>query len=146
MTRINQLAEIVAGRVVGDGTTVIERLADLEHAGESEIAYVENESFLAAASESKAACLIVSEPFVEKLADRTLIEVRNPKLAFALIGAALHPPIRREPSIHATAVVAESAEIALTAYVGPNVSIGEYAHVGAYTRLEAGVVLGDRVT
>ena len=146
MTQINQLAEIVAGRVVGDGSTVIERIADLEHAGESEIAYVENESFLAAAVESKAACLIVSEPFVEKLPDRTLIEVRNPKLAFALIGAALNPPIRREPSIHVTAVVADSADIALTAYVGPNVSVGEYAHVGAYTRLEAGVVLGDSVT
>jgi UDP-3-O-[3-hydroxymyristoyl] glucosamine N-acyltransferase len=146
MIRINQLAEIVAGKVVGDGSTVIERIADLEHAGESEIAYVENENFLAAAGESKAGCLIVSERIGEKLADRTRIEVGNPKLAFALIGAALHPAIRREPSIHATAVLAESADIALTAYVGPNVSVGEYAHVGAYTRLEAGVVLGDGVT
>ena len=82
----------------------------------------------------------------EKLPDRTLIEVANPKLAFALIGAALHPPVRREPSIHPTAVVAETADIALTAYVGPHVCVGEYARVGAYTRLEAGVVLGANVT
>ena len=143
---VGELAELVNGRVAGDGTTVIERIADLEHAGESEIAYVENESFLAAARESKAACLIVNEHLSEKLPDRTLIEVVNPKLAFSIIGAALHPPVRREPSIHATAVVAETADIALTAYVGPNVCIGEYTHVGAYTRLEAGVVLGANVT
>jgi UDP-3-O-[3-hydroxymyristoyl] glucosamine N-acyltransferase len=81
-----------------------------------------------------------------KFSGRTLIEVANPKLAFALIGAALHPPLHREPEIHATAVVAETADVALTAYVGPNVCVGEYAHVGAYTRLEAGVVLGANVT
>ncbi len=144
--RVDELAELVKGRMIGDGATVIERIADLEHAGQFEIAYVENESFLANAAESKAACLIVSERLSEKLPDRTLIEVVNPKLAFSLIGAALHPPIRREPSIHPTAVVAETADIALTAYIGPNVCIGEYTHVGAYTRLEAGVVLGENVT
>jgi UDP-3-O-[3-hydroxymyristoyl] glucosamine N-acyltransferase len=67
-------------------------------------------------------------------------------MAFALIGAALHPARRREPAIHETAVVAETADIALTAYIGANVCVGEYARVGAYTRLEAGVVLGDSVS
>ena len=143
---VDQLAGRVNGRVVGDGGTVIERIADLECAGESEIAYVENEKFFTAATESKAACLIVTDRLSEKFPNRTLIEVLNPKLAFSLIGAALHPPLRREPSIHPTAVVAETADIALTAFVGPHVCIGEYARVGAYTRLEAGVVLGSSVT
>jgi UDP-3-O-[3-hydroxymyristoyl] glucosamine N-acyltransferase len=90
--------------------------------------------------------LIVKEGLSEKFPARTLIEVRNPKLAFSLIGAALHPPVRREPSIHPTAVIAETADIALTAYVGPHVCVGEYVSVGAYTRLEAGVVVGASVT
>ena len=143
---VDELAERVQGRVVGDGATVIERIANLEQAGDGEIAYVDNESFLAAAAESKAACLIVTERLSEKLTDRTLIEVANPKLAFSIIGAVLHPPVTRDPSIHSTAVVAETADIALTAYVGPNVCVGDYARVGAYTRLEAGVVLGANVT
>ena len=143
---VDQLAERVQGRVVGDGATVIQRIADLEQAGDADIAYVDNENFLATAAESKAACLIVTERFTEKLPGRTLIEVANPKLAFALIGAALHPAVSREPSIHPTAVVPETADIALTAYVGPNVCVGDYARVGAYTRLEAGVVLGANVT
>jgi UDP-3-O-[3-hydroxymyristoyl] glucosamine N-acyltransferase len=143
---VDQLAELVEGRVIGDGATLIERIANLENAGSSEIAYVENENFLAAATESKAGCLIVSEQLSDKIPGRTLIEVRNAKLAFAIIGAALHPPVRREPAIHPGAVVAKTADVALTAYVGPNVCIGEYTHVGAYTRLEAGVVLGSNVT
>ena len=142
--RVQELAEIVSGRVVGDGGTRIERIADLDHAREGEIAYVDNEKVFAAAAASNASCLIVRDGV--EFSDRTLIVVSNPKLAFALVGAALHPPVRREPTIHPTAVVAETADIALTAYVGPNVSIGEHTHVGAYTRLEAGVVLGSNVT
>jgi UDP-3-O-[3-hydroxymyristoyl] glucosamine N-acyltransferase len=142
----DELAEIVNGRVIGDGETQVERIADLEHAREGEIAYVENEKLFAAAAESQASCLIVRNGLKDQLPNRTLIEVANAKLAFSIIGATLHAPVRREPAIHATAVVAETADIALTAYVGPNVSIGERTHVGAYTRLEAGVVLGDGVT
>lgn len=143
---VDQLAERVGGRVVGDGTVVIQRIAALEYADDAEIAYVENERFLATAIESKAACLIVTARLTEKLGKRTLIEVVNPKLAFSLIGATLHPPRRREPEIHSTAVVADTADIALSAYVGPHVSIGDHTHVGAFTRLESGVVLGANVT
>jgi len=143
---VQELAEIVRGRVVGDTGTQIERIADLDNADQNEIAYVENEKLFAAAAESKASCLIVMDGLALKFPGRTLIEVSNPKLAFSLIGAALHPPVRREPTIHPTAVIAENADIALTAYVGPNVCVGEYAHVGAYTRLEAGVVLGANVS
>ena len=142
--RVQELAEIVNGRVVGDGGTRIERIADLDCAREGEIAYIDNEKMFAAAVESKASCLIVRDGV--EFPDRTLIVVANPKLAFALAGAALHPAVRREPTIHPTAVVAETADIALTAYVGPNVCVGEHTHVGAYTRLEAGVVLGANVT
>ena len=141
--RVQELAEIVSGRVVGDSETQIERIADLDHAREGEIAYIDNEKMFAAAAASKASCLIVRDGI--EFPERTLIVVLNPKLAFALAGAALHPPVRREPGIHPSAVVAETADIALTAYVGPNVCIGEYTHVGAYTRLEAGVVLGSHV-
>ncbi len=144
--KVQELAEIVSGRVVGDGATQIKGIADLECAREGEIAYVDNDKLFAAAAESKASCLIVREGTDDKFSVRTLIAVANPKLAFALIGAVLHPAIRREPTIHPTAVVAETADIALTAYVGPNVCVGDYTHVGAYTRLEAGVVLGANVT
>lgn len=141
-----ELAELVGGRLVGDKETRIERIAELDRASTGEIAYVENEKFLSVAGESKAGCLIVPLGDGGKFPERTLIEVTNPKLAFALIGAALNPAVRRDPEIHSTAVVAESADVALTAYIGPHVQIGENAHVGAYTRIEAGVVVGANVS
>src|SRR5882724_8188897 len=145
---VHDLAAKVSGRVVGDGAILIESIADLENAGEGDIAYVEDAKFFAAAAASSASCLIIPEN-AESRADFkkvALIAVPNPKLAFALIGAVLHPPLAREPSIHPTAVVSETADIALTAFVGPHVCVGEYARVGAYTRIEAGVVIGANVT
>jgi UDP-3-O-[3-hydroxymyristoyl] glucosamine N-acyltransferase len=84
-------------------------------------------------------------PKSEQFQNRTLIEVKNPKLAFAQIGAVLHPT-DRQPSIHPTAVVAETADVAPTAYIGPNVCIGEYVTVGEDCVLHPNVVLYDDVT
>ncbi len=140
--KIQELAEAVLGRVVGDGETQIERIADLNHAGEGEIAYVDNEKFFDAAFASKASCLIVSSS--ERFPGRTVIEVSNPKLAFSLIGALLHTT-PRVPSIHPTAVIAETANVAKTAYIGPHVTIGEHVTVGEECILHPNVVLYDDV-
>jgi UDP-3-O-[3-hydroxymyristoyl] glucosamine N-acyltransferase len=143
--KVQQLAEVVRGRFVGDGETEILRIADLEQARKGEIAYVDNEKFMPAALESRASCLIVPKGAVEKFSNRTLIEVSNPKLAFAQIGAVLYPT-DREPSIHPTAVVAETADVAPTAYIGPHVTVGEYVTVGDNCVLHPNVVLYDGVT
>jgi len=141
---INFLAELVGGKVIGNGDTVIQRIANLDSAGENEIAYVDGEKFFEAAQASKAPCLIVPREHPD-FPGHTLLEVENPKLAFSLIAATLHPAKRREPSIHSTASVADTADVALTAYLGPGVCIGNYSRVGASTRIEAGVVIGDNV-
>lgn len=143
-----ELAQHVGSRVIGEGSTPIERVSELENAVEGEIAYVEGEKHFAIAEKSKASCLLVS---TGKGSGATwqapaIIEVSNPKLAFSLIAQILHPPVRRAPAVHASAVVAESARISATAFVGPNVCIGEYVSVGDNTRIEAGAVLGANVT
>lgn len=143
-TPVSELAAHVGGRLIGDGSVSIRSVASLEAAGEGDIAYVEDEKFFDAANASKASCVIVSEGADVKALCR--IEVKTPKLAFALIAALLHPPKKRAPSIHPTAVIGDSAEVDESVYVGPHVVIGEYARVGANTRIEAGVVVGLNVT
>lgn len=150
--RVAELAEHVGGRVVGDGTPLISRIASLEAAGEGEISYVEDEKLFATAKASSASCLLVPESFLSHTAQNreqpagVLIQVARPKLAFALIAKLLHPAKQLEPGIHATAVISATADIALTAFVGPHASIGDYSRVGVNTRIEAGVVIGGNVT
>ena len=145
-TSVARLAELVGGAVRGEGEMLIARIADLESAQEEEIAYVDSDKFFEAAKQSNASCLIVPQNFDGEFTDSAIIEVANPKLAFSIIGAALHPAKRREPAIHPSASIAETADVALTAYIGPNVCIGDYSHVGPSTRIEAGAVVGDNVT
>ena len=141
---VSELAKHVSGRVRGDGTVAIQSVASLESADKNEIAYVEDEKLFPSAGTSKASCLIIPEGADVKT--DCAIEVKRPKLAFALAAELLHPPLRRPPSIHPTAVIAETANIALTVYVGPHVSIGEGASIGAGTRVEAAAIVGDNVT
>jgi UDP-3-O-[3-hydroxymyristoyl] glucosamine N-acyltransferase len=150
---ISELAAHVDGQLIGDGSIHIERVADISAAGAGEIAYVEDEKFFEAGRSSQASCLIVPEEFVASLKDLivehklrpALIEVAKPKLAFALIAGLLHPQKRSEPFVHQSAVIAESADIDLTVFIGPHVAIGEGTRIGAGTRIEAGVVIGDHV-
>src|SRR5882724_1181712 len=145
---VHDLAAKVSGRVVGNGAILIESIADLENAGEGDIAYVDNEKFFAATGSCNASCLIIPEEAEAPAGFKhtAFITVQNPKLAFALIAEALHPPLGREPSIHPTAVVSETADIALTAFVGPHACVGEHARIGAFTRIEAGVAVGANVS
>ena len=139
----SELAARVGGRVIGDGNVAIQSVAALETANEGEIAYVEDEKFFDAASKSRASCLIV--PLGAAIDSPCRIGVTQPKLAFALIAEVLHPPNRLEPSIHQTAVIAEGADVALTAFIGPHVCIGEHSRVGVGAQIHAGVSIGDHV-
>jgi UDP-3-O-[3-hydroxymyristoyl] glucosamine N-acyltransferase len=141
---VAELAEHVGGRLVGDAAIVINRVASLEAAGDGEISYVEDEKFFPAANSSAASCVIVPENAAVSTSCR--IEVKRPKLAFALIAELLHPPKQREPLNHPTAVVADNVIIDDGVYVGPHVVIEAGARVGHGTRLEAGAIVGANVT
>jgi len=145
-----ELAEHVGGKLIGENAVVINGLSDLQTAIEGEVTYVEEEKFFETALTSLASCLLVPEGFVAnglpKKVHKVFIEVARPKLAFARAAGLFYPPKKREPGIHPTAVVANSADIALTAFVGPHVVVGEYSSVGAGSRLEAGVIVGASVT
>ena len=141
---VKTLSELVHGIVRGDNSLLIRGVAALESAANGDIAYVEDEKFFEAARHSKASCLIVPEDAPIEFSSR--IEVENPKLAFALIAEILHPPKQRDPEIHQSAVIAESAEIALHVFIGAFVCIGENSTVGSGTQIRAGAKIGDNVT
>jgi UDP-3-O-[3-hydroxymyristoyl] glucosamine N-acyltransferase len=140
---VTGLAALVAGRVAGDGSIPILRVAGLETAGEGDIAYVEDEKFFAAASASKASCVIAPEG--ADVRARCRIEVKKPKLAFALIAEILHPPKQRAPEIHPSSVIAPSAKVGDRVFIGAFVCIGENSSVGDGTQIRAGAKIGDSV-
>ena len=137
------MAAHVGGRVIGDDNPLIRRVASLESAGEGEIAYVEDEKFFAAADKTSASCVITPENAQINAPCR--IEVKQPKLAFALIAEQLHPPKKQDPEIHSTAIIASSADIALEVFIGAFVCVGENSSIGSGTQIRAGAKIGDQV-
>lgn len=142
---VAELAALVSGRVVGDGEAVVTRVSSTEGAGAGDIAFVEEEKFVERARECRASCVIMPEGTRLEGA-RSVIEVKRPKLAFALIAEVLHAPRRREASVHPTASVASSAKLGEGVYVGAGVVVGEETTVGAGTQILPGAVIGERVT
>jgi UDP-3-O-[3-hydroxymyristoyl] glucosamine N-acyltransferase len=128
---VKELAAHVGGRVRGDGESLISGVASLEKAAAGEISFIEDRKLLEGARGSLASCLI---------------EVKRPKLAFALIARLLHPPKRLAPQIHPTAIVAQSASVQRSASVGAWVEIGERTLIGKGTQVHAGAVIGADVS
>ena len=140
---VSELAAHVGGRVLGDGSILIQGVASLDSGGEGDIAYVEDEKLFETANRSKAVCLITRSGAEIDVPCR--IEVKNPKLAFALIAEVLHPPKLRGPEVHSTAVIASDAKIGKDVFIGAFVCIGENSAVGDRTQIRAGAKIGDNV-
>ncbi|HEV3468641.1 MAG TPA: UDP-3-O-(3-hydroxymyristoyl)glucosamine N-acyltransferase [Pyrinomonadaceae bacterium] len=138
---VAELAALVGGRAVGDGGVAVERVAAIAGAGAGDVVFAEDEKLLAEALAGGASCVVV--PAGAEVGGRPAIEAARPKLAFALIAEALHPPARREAGVHPTAVVAPDARLGEGVHVGPRAVVGPGAQLGAGTQVLAGAVVGQ---
>jgi UDP-3-O-[3-hydroxymyristoyl] glucosamine N-acyltransferase len=141
--RASEIAELLKGKLEGDGSREIRGVAGLETAALDELAYAEGARALETAASSRAGCILVAEG--NSVAGQTTIAVPRPKVAFIRAAQALCPTPPAVPGIHPTAVIAADARLAAEVSVGPHVVIGSGVVVGAGTRLGAGVFLGDGV-
>ena len=126
MKTVQQIADLVGGRVHGDGALEIRTVGSLERAARGALAYAEGKH-LAMLAETGATCVLI--PDIDP-PDRTVIVVAKPRIAFARAARWLVPPRLPAPGVHETALVAPDATL------GPDVSIG------AWTIVEAGVTIG----
>jgi UDP-3-O-[3-hydroxymyristoyl] glucosamine N-acyltransferase len=142
MTRTaGELAKYLNGDIQGDAGVRIEGLASPERARPEHLIYVDSPRHIHRAQES-AARTVLANPG-NPLTGKTIIEVPDPKFAFAKAAAWLLPRQAPLAVTHATAIVPPSARI------GPNVSIGAYVvieddvEIGSSTVIEPFCFLGS---
>ena len=147
--KISAIAERVGGRVVGNGEAEVTRVASLGASSASDLTFVEDLKFVGAAATSSAGGLIVAETMENELAGKTLIVVKNPRLAFAKAGAELLRTQQQTGMIDASAVVDERAEIGegvdigALAFIGPRVRIGRRSVIGPGCMLLGETEIGE---
>lgn len=138
---VAELAAHVKGQVHGDPDTVIHGIASIEDARLGDITFAESLRFLENARQSSATAIIApkletsvaASPDVG-IGNKVLIEVDNPRLAFAQLLGLFAPDRFCKRGIHPTAVVGNDPRF------GKNISVGAHAVLGENVRL------GDNVT
>lgn len=127
---LNELATLVQGKVVGEGTTLIHGLATLEKAKPGELTFVANRKYAALLGPSKASAVLVD---LQQPVDRSAIRVLNPYVAFCALLEHFFPLQHPMWDIDDRAVLA------------PDVMVGEDVNIGPYAVIGRGARLGHRV-
>lgn len=166
-----ELAALVDGKVIGDGSVRVHKVAALDQAGPGEISFLANPRYQKHLSQCRASAVIVGLGVASAGGQgaNNFIECRDPYVGFAKILQLLSPApqftaeISKQAAIDPAALVASSATIFAFAFVGakarigarsvlmPGVFVGAEAQIGADCVLHPNVVvreqcrLGDRV-
>ncbi len=143
---LQQIAEAVGARLLGDGSVEVESVASIGSASRHDLVFVEDEKYLLRALRSGAGAVIAGE-FAAGASGKPVLISGHPKLTFARAATFLLDKNRggRTAGIHATAVVHTSSRLASGAAVEEHAVIAEDAEIGEGSRIGAGCVVGRGV-
>ncbi len=135
-----QIAEQLKGEVIGDGSIQLTGFAPADCARAGDLTFAEKENHFAAAEQSQAAAILVSQTFAPS--KKVLIRVRDARVAMARVLPVFFPPDQPPSGIHPSATIDASAHIDPTAHVGPNCVVGPRVRLGARAVLMGGNHIG----
>ena len=138
---VADIAKHVRGEIHGDSTAPISGFAPAESAKRGDLTFAETDAYFAAAEASAASAIIVAGDRTS--ATKTLIRVKNARVAFAKVLPLFFAEPVLEGQRHPTAVIPNSASVDETAYIGPHCVIGEHCTIGARAVLLGGNHLGE---
>lgn len=125
----------------------IDNLADVERVNETTLDWINptKQNKQEIAEKSKARVLLVDES-ITPIAGKTLIRVKDPKLALAQIGNHFFVEPWK-PGIHHTAIIHPEALIGADCYIGPyavigKAVIGDKTYIDSHVRIYDGVKIG----
>jgi UDP-3-O-[3-hydroxymyristoyl] glucosamine N-acyltransferase len=140
---VQQVAEFVQARLLGDGSINLTGIASVSGATSGDLVFVEAPKHLSAALDSKASAIVAAEFAADVSTAKPLVISSHPRLAFARAAGLLCPKPDRSPGVHPSAVVHPSASLAAGVTVDARVVIEAAVTVGTGTWIGAGTVLAS---
>ena len=141
---LREIQSRVGGTISGDAEAVIVGVNALEIARSGELTFAESDKYAPQVRQGRASAAIVSPTFPE-VADRTLLRVANPRLAFIKVMYLFAPNTTGSTGIHRDAVVAPDAELGEGVTIRECAVIHSRAQIGRGTVIESGAHIGERV-
>ena len=144
---LGHILDALGGELVGgDREMTISRIAPLDSADHGDLSFLSNPRYRQQLAASQAACVIVAPPLRDEAAQRgACIVTADPYAYFARATQwwKAHQQGGKLQGIHPTAVVEASAQVHVTAYVGPLCVVEAGAVIGADTVLKSRVTISS---
>jgi len=138
---LKEIARLIEGEVVGDGSIVITGVAGIKEARDGDITFLANPKYLPLLDKTGASAVITSRE-VEKTI-KPIIRTENPSLAFAKMIASFTPNEATHPKgIHNTAILGKNAVFGKDVAVGPYTVIDDNVSIGDNTVIYSGCFIG----
>ncbi len=143
---LSELSHLVGGRVVGNESVEIGRVASIEEAGPGDLTFLAHSRYRLYLASCKASAIIVgSNVAVSSYLDKNFLQVDQPYLAFAKILRVYTRPQDYDGQVSPRASVDSTVILGERVTVFPHVYVGRGVRVGQRTVLFPGVFLGDGV-
>jgi UDP-3-O-[3-hydroxymyristoyl] glucosamine N-acyltransferase len=141
------VADLVGGRLLGDGTVVVRAVRALASAGPEAVSLAVSPRYADELRASRAGLVLVPEALAEPPEGaRARVVVRDPYAALVQVIGELFPPDIPPPGVDPTARLGPGCVLGQDVSVGPFVVLGRGVHLGDRCRLAEGVSLGAGVT
>jgi UDP-3-O-[3-hydroxymyristoyl] glucosamine N-acyltransferase len=146
---VREIASLLDGDVVGNGSLEIVGIAKIEEAKAGELTFLANPKYEKFLESTAASAVIVSRSLniakYQKLPP-SVIQVEDAYTSFVIAIQHFSPrPALIPPGIHPTAVVDPSAKIGQNCAIGAYVVIGRGCEIGDDTTIHPGAVIGEGV-
>jgi UDP-3-O-[3-hydroxymyristoyl] glucosamine N-acyltransferase len=145
--RLVEIAQKLGCIVDGDRDLEITGVAGIEDARPGELTFLANRKYVRALLTTRASAILITRD--EPRPAIAALRSANPYLDFARAIELFHPAPHYAPSVHPTALIADSAEIGVGAHIGPycyiadDVKIGNHAVLHSFVSIYHGARIGD---
>jgi UDP-3-O-[3-hydroxymyristoyl] glucosamine N-acyltransferase len=141
---LGELAEFVAGRVLGDAGVKIRSASTLSHAGPGDISFLSNRNYQKQLTTTKAGAVIVGKEVTS--APIPLLVAEDPYYAFMQVMVLLHGHRKhKKTGISPRASISDSAKIGVECHIGDFTVIADNAKIGDGCIIYPGVKIAESV-
>jgi len=152
MISVQELADIIGARIIGDTTIHLSAPNRIEFAEKGEVTFLNHSKYRAMAADCRASAIITKAALVDESLPVTWLVVPDPYAAFALAVSVFFPVqqpsfIKEGYTIHPAATVHHTVQLGAGVYVGSNSEISEsvvlypQVYIGEQVRIGEGTII-----
>jgi len=141
-----QIAALVNGKIDGDGSAKVNKLAKIEEATSGSLTFLSHPKYVPYLKTTGASVIIITDGITDEKGAATLIKVKDSRQAFTILMEAYHKQQFAKSGIEKDASVSPKAKLAGNVYVGSFTFVGEDTTIDAASYIYPSVYIGENCT